>query len=87
MADLAAPAGPAAALAAHIGTVRVGVRFSVVALLASWAPWAVLLATTGDPGADGVSLALFVLGGLGPGLAAVVTLRVGLGPGLGRDTA
>ena len=46
--------------------------FVIVAFAASWTPLAILLATTGDHTAGAGSMALFLAGGTGPMLAAVV---------------
>lgn len=45
--------------------------FVVLALLCSWVPWGLLAATGDDPMAGPLPTTLFVLGGLGPGLAAL----------------
>ncbi len=46
--------------------------FVALALVCSWLPWGALLALSGDPMADAVSLALWLLGGLGPAIATVL---------------
>jgi len=48
--------------------------FVTLALLCSWVPWGVLAALGGDPAGSAVATLLWVLGGLGPGLAAVLLL-------------
>lgn len=46
--------------------------FVLLAVACSWVPLFALLATTGDPAANVLSGALWVAGGLGPALAAVI---------------
>ncbi len=48
------------------------VAFVLLAILLSWLPLGLLLVTTGDPAADTGAMVLWLLGGLGPGLAAVL---------------
>jgi uncharacterized protein len=59
--------------------------FVAAALLASWVPWLVLLASTGDPFAAPTSMLLWIAGGYGPPLAACLVVAVDEGrPGLRR---
>jgi uncharacterized protein len=53
--------------------------FVAVTFMFSWVPWFVLLFTTGDPLAGPASIALWVAGGYGPPLAAVVVVAAGSG--------
>jgi len=46
--------------------------FVLLAILLSWLPLGLLLATDGDPAAGAGAMVLWLLGGLGPGLAAVL---------------
>ncbi len=46
--------------------------FVLLALLLSWLPLGLLLVTSGDPAAGPGSMGLWLLGGLGPGLAAIL---------------
>ena len=48
------------------------VTFVLLAIVLSWLPLGLLLATDGDPSASAGALVLWLLGGLGPGLAAVL---------------
>lgn len=48
------------------------VTFVLLAIMLSWLPLGLLLITDGDPGADTGAMVLWLLGGLGPGLAAVL---------------
>ena len=73
-------AGPRIVLAPAAVGRRAGL-FVVLALGLSWVPLGVLAATTRDPAADGLSGLLFLAGGLGPGLAALLTVRVTDGQG------
>ncbi|TVP64402.1 MAG: CPBP family intramembrane metalloprotease [Nitriliruptor sp.] len=48
------------------------VAFVLLAILLSWLPLGLLLVTDGDPAAGAGAMVLWLLGGLGPGLAAVL---------------
>lgn len=50
----------------------VGAAFVLLALACSWVPWAVVLASTGDPSAGLSSGLLWAAGGFGPAAAAVI---------------
>jgi uncharacterized protein len=72
---------------AEPGQARAGrpLAFVVTALLVSWVPWLVLLASSGDPFAGPTSMLLWILGGYGPPLAACLVVVVDDGrPSLGR---
>jgi uncharacterized protein len=57
--------------------VRRGVSvFLLSTLLGSWVPWTVLLVTSADPFAGPVATTLWILGGYGPTVAALLTARI-----------
>ncbi len=60
------PGVPADAVASR------AVTFVLLAILLSWLPLGLLLVTAGDPAADAGAMVLWLLGGLGPALAAVL---------------
>ena len=58
---------------------RAAAGFVLVAFVFSWAPWIALLATTADPFSGPASLALWIVGGFGPPIAAVVVVAASSG--------